>query len=414
MRRAAVLVAFVLALALPSAAAASSNLFVGFSDDSLKYEPAFAAPIARDLGAQAFRVTLLWSKGQTDLDAVQTAQLDTMMGGAAGLRVVVALYGKTNLDAPTDETAREQFCTFARNLIARYPLLNDLVVWNETNKQFFWKPQFKANGRSSAPAAYVALLARCWEVLHGFRPEVNLLAAATSPRGNDRPRARSNVSHSPAVFIRKMGKAYRALGLTHPIFDSVAHHGYGPHSAERPWKAHGPRTGVVSQGDYGALLAALTEAYEGTAQPLPGQCVEGRCVGIWFTEMGIQTRVDASKRSHYVGRESDKRAVPDDVGVAGWNPERSPSAGSSAPDQATQITDALRHAYCLPHVDAFFNLQLWDEHDLARWQSAPLWADRTPKDSYAAFKAAIAEVNEDRVDCASRKGFKKASKTPRK
>ena len=408
-RKAAALAALTCAIALPQVASASSNLFFGFSDDSLKYEPAFAVPIARDIGAQAFRVTLLWSKGQTDLDPAQIANLDTVAGGAAGMRVVVALYGKSNTDAPTDEASRTQYCTFARNLITRYPQVNDIVIWNETNKQFFWKPQYDRKGASAAPAAYVALLARCWEELHAYRPEVNLLAAATSPRGNDRPNARSNVSHSPGAFIRKMGKAFRALNLNHRIFDTVAHHGYGPFSSERPWKRHSTTSGLISQGDYTALLTALQEAYEGTAQPLPGQCVESWCVGIWYTEMGIQTQVDRKKRRFYTGRESDPRAVPDDAGAPGWNSEGSVSDDSSAPDQATQITDALRHAYCLPFVDAFFNLQLWDEPDLGRWQSAPLWADRTPKDSYAAFQQAIAAVNADTIDCAAVKWLRRGA-----
>jgi hypothetical protein len=409
-RRTAAVAALTCALALPQAAAASSNLFFGFSDDSLKYEPSVAVPIARDLGAQAFRVTLLWSKGQTDLDPTQIANFDSAVLGSEGMRVVVALYGKSNTDAPTDDASREQYCTFARSLLTRYPQINDIVVWNETNKQFFWKPQYTRRGASAAPAAYVKLLARCWEVLHAYRPQVNVLAAATSPRGNDRPRARSNVSHSPGAFIRKMGQAFRALNLDHRIFDTVAHHGYGPFSSERPWKRHSDAAGLISQGDHGALLAALTEAYEGTAQPLPGQCVEGWCVGIWYTEMGIQTRIDRQKRALYSGRESDPRAVPDDAGAPGWNPEGAPVPDdSSAPDQATQITDARRLAYCLPYVDAFFNLQLWDEPDLGRWQSAPLWADRTPKDSYAAFQQAIAAVNADTIDCGA---VKWAHRTP--
>ena len=44
-------------------------------------------------------------------------------------------------------------------------------------------------------------------------------------------------------------------------------------------------------------------------------------------------------------------------------------------------------------------MQLWDEPDLGRWQSAPLWANRTPKASYATFKEVIAEVNSHSVDC---------------
>jgi hypothetical protein len=393
-------------LALAGSAGASPNLFVGFSDDALKYEPSFAAPIARDLGAQAFRVTLLWQRGQTDLSPVDVADFDRMVAGSGGMRIVVAVYGRSNTDAPTDEASREQYCGFVRNLLARYPEINDVVIWNETNKQFFWKPQFNADGSSAAPAAYAALLARCWDVLHAFRPEVNLIAAATSPRGNDRPLARSNVSHSPGAFIRKLGKAFRELGRTQRFLDTVGHHGYGWNAAERPFKRHGRGTGTISEGDLAELIAALKEAFAGTAQPLPGQCADtGWCVGIWYMEMGYQSLVDDAKRHLYTGRESDDGAVPDDAGAPGWDGEARPvSEASPAPDQSTQIIDSLRLAYCQPFVDAYFNLQLWDEHDLARWQSAPLWYDRTPKDSYGAFRQGIGEVNADAVDCGAVKG----------
>ncbi len=387
------------ALVLPAAAVAGSNLFVGFSDDSVKYEPEFALSVATDLGARAFRFTLLWQKGETDLTAEDVAQLDRVTAHTAGMRLVVALYGKTNRDAPRGADSREQYCAYAKNLLARYPSINDILVWNEPNKQFFWYPQYTKKGVDAAPAAYVALLARCWDVLHAFKPDVNLLAAATSPRGNDRPTARSNVSHSPAAFIQAMGIAYRGMGLSHRIFDTVAHHAYGPVSAERPFKRH--RSTTISQGDLRTLVKAYQDAFADTAQPVPGRCaVDGWCVGVWYSEIGYQTRINAAKKSLYIGVETDAEAIPPDDRIVGPNPESARvSQNSLAPDQATQIADSIRLAYCQRYVTGYFNLQLWDEADLGRWQSAPMWADRTPKASYATFKEVIGEVNSHSVDC---------------
>jgi hypothetical protein len=40
-------------------------------------------------------------------------------------------------------------------------------------------------------------------------------------------------------------------------------------------------------GDWEKLMKALTTAFEGTAQPLPGQGPE-----IWWLELGYQTTID--------------------------------------------------------------------------------------------------------------------------
>ena len=47
-----------------------------------------------------------------------------------------------------------------RDALTRYPLINDVTIWNEVNSNDFWQPQF-ANGESVAPGEYALLLARC-------------------------------------------------------------------------------------------------------------------------------------------------------------------------------------------------------------------------------------------------------------
>jgi hypothetical protein len=381
-----------LAGALAGAAHAGPGLLVGVADDSLKWSDRATAQRAflysRDLGVRAVRVTVPWQPGQTQLSVIDRQPVDRMIlatwGG--GLRVVLAVYGRPD-DAPQNDVERNAYCQFVASLLHRYPGVGDVVVWNEPNSSRFWRPQFAPDGTSLAPAMYEALLARCWDVLHAARPRVNVIAA-TAPRGNDNPAARSNVSHSPVSFYLELGDAYRASGRRLPIFDTVGHNPYPVTNAERPWVRH--TTGkTIAEGDYDKLMALLEQAFGGTGQPVPGQ----KQVRIWYMEQGFQTSVDPAKRSIYRGAETAGQLLPPFFGAAAR------TAAGLAPDQATQLSDALRVAYCQPAVGAFFNFELADERNLGGWQSGVLWADLTPKPSYGTFKAAVRAVAAGQVDC---------------
>jgi hypothetical protein len=383
----------VVACALTGSAHAGPGLLVGVADDSLKWSTKALAQTAlaytRDLGLRAVRVTVPWQPGQTRLALADRPPVDRMILATwgRGLRVVLAVYGAPT-SAPETDADRAAYCTFVANLLRRYPGVNDVVIWNEPNSSRFWQPQFAADGTSLAPAAYEALLARCWDVLHAVRPGVNVIAAS-SPRGNDAPSAIGS-SHSPVSFYRKLGGAYRASGRTRPIFDTVGHNPYPSTNTERPWALHAGSS-TIGEGDYGRLMSVLTEAFGGTGQPLPGE----RGVSIWYMEQGFQTTIDPAKAFLYHGGETMAQLLPPWVA-------RSPSGTSDlgpAPDQATQLTDALELAYCQPAVGAFFNFELADETNLAGWQSGLLWADLTPKPSYQPFKAAVKAVAAGRVDC---------------
>jgi hypothetical protein len=112
-------------------------------------------------------------------------------------------------------------------------------------------------------------------------------------------------------------------------------------------------------------------------------------------EQGFQTAVDPVKRPLYRGIETVGQVLPSFFALAAAR-----RTAGLAPDQATQLSDALRVAYCQPAVGAFFNFELADERNLAGWQSGLLWADLTPKPSYGPFKAAVRAVAAGRVDCA--------------
>ena len=394
------LLVVVVACVCAPAASAGSGFFFGLSADSLKNEGSTAAKPARAMGARAFRITLTWTPGRSALSFSDVVNVRRAVTAWPGLKLAVAVYG-TAASAPTTATARDQYCRYARSVLTSFPSITDIVIWNEPNSGRFWRPQYNPDGSSAAPAAYEALLARCWDLLHQIRASANLIAPATAPQGNDNPAATTNLSHSPGAFIRKLGDAYRASGRRQRILDTVGHHAYGDSNAERPWRRHiGTKT--IAQGDWNKLMSNLAAAFSGTAQPIPGQCTSGRCVSIMYMEGGFETVPDAAKAGFYE-QPNEPGTIVDLAGGSepDWPP---PSADSPAPDQATQIRDAVRLAYCQPYVTAFFNFLLWDEARAVGWQSAAYWADRTPKDSLAAFTQVIAEANARTVACGLLKG----------
>jgi hypothetical protein len=365
-----------LTLLSASAASAAPGLLVGVVDNSLMWthQPAPIVAVQRDLGLGAIRLSVRWRRDQWSPTSTQVTELNrAVRAGGGDIRVVLSISG-FGADAPHDRLQQDRFCGFAFNLLSRFPTVDDVVIWNETNTSHFWRPQFAEDGTSAAPEEYAGLLLRCYDLLHGLRPGINVISGSTAARGNDNPRAKSP-SHSPARFIRELAKGYREQGRQRRIFDTYGHHPYPNSSAERPSVAH-PGGKAIGQGDYQKLVATLTAAFRGTGQPVPGR----RGVGIWYLENGFQTAVPSDKAPSYDGSENDAHAV-------------SPEAGG------TQLAEAVRLAYCQPLVKAYFNFELVDDRSLAGWQSGLLWADWTQKPAYAAFKQTIADVARGAVDC---------------
>jgi hypothetical protein len=400
LRRAfAVLVLVLLAVAAAAAARAQAQpgLLVGVDEDQFKWvrngEPLQAA--VADLGLGAVRITQRWTPGQTRISAVDLGGLLHAVAPfkGTGVRVVLSVFGGA-ADAPQDAAARAQYCGYVRSILVAVPDIGDVAIWNEVNSPMFWRPQF-GGGAAVAPASYEALLEACYGTLHTARPGLNVITSL-APRGNDDPRFDQAVRGSPARFALGVGAAYRAGGRQVKIFDTWGQNVYGLNSAERPWRSH-PKSGNLSQGDYPALIDALWQAFSGTRQPLPG---EGG-VTVWFLEDGFQTAVDPAHAALYHGRENaGKTLAPASRTV---DPAH-PADDSPAPDQGTQLADALRLAYCQPGVGAFFNFMLADESDLGGWQSGVLWADWSRKPAYAAFHDAIQQVRSGTISCGALKG----------
>jgi hypothetical protein len=358
-----------------SPAFAGPRFFFGVNDDTMKWSsnPENVAAAGTDLGVRAFRVTLPWTRGERTLAGSNLRSFDRVVAGRGTQRIVVNA-GWLGANTPVNATQRAQFCGYVRSTLARYPQIHDVVIWNEVNKSMFFRPQYTRSGKPASPALYEKLLATCYDTLHALRGKGVNVITSVSPRGNNDPRAVSNVSISPVTFIRELGRAYRASGRRKPIFDTWGQNAYGASYSEPVSQRHAG--GTISEGDYGKLIAALKGAFRGTAQPLPSATGHVR---IWYLETGFQTSVDPAKARLYQGSEN--------VNVL------SPGA------QARQLAAAIKLAYCQPAVQALFNFELADDPALSGWQSGLFWADWTPKPSYAAVRDVASAANAGTLRC---------------
>ena len=384
-----VAVAFAAATHAAAAPAATRSFFVGAEEDAFLWgNSQQTASVARTLGLKSVRVTLQWKPGQTQVPASSRLALQRMALDAWGIRIVASVYGNPQ-DAPRTADARAQYCSFVVDLLRDNPEIDDVSLWDDPNDGTFWAPQFDADGKSVAPADYEALLATCYDAAHAVRANANVIAVAVS-KSSATPGAFTLAWHPPADWFAKLGAAYLASGRTKPIFDTL---GYVPHptsSAERPWTKH-PGSSAISLGDYPTLMSVLGSAFGGTAQPVPGQ----GSTRIWYLGQGYQTRPDPG-RTGFTGAENDPNPVPS------WSPQEATDRGEGpALDQPQQLEDAIRIAYCQPAVGAYFNFHLYDESNLAGWQSGVFWPDGQPKAAYQALRRAAGEVNSNSIDCSA-------------
>lgn len=354
-----------LVLVLVPAGRAAPYLRLGFDDDTIKWlgRPNGFVGAQRALGAPFTRITIPWHRGEVTPGPLARTYLGrARQAGDLRQKVVIAVYN-TAAQAPTGRLGRDQYCRYVRAAVARLPYMSAVVIWNEANSPDYW-PQ------SAGPASYEALLARCYDVLHAYRPTVNVIDSTAA-------------HYDPASFILGLGAAYRASGRARPIVDTFGHNPYPDDAAEPPWATH--PAGTIGEGDYQTLVDALTTAFGGTAQPVPSAAWPH----IWYLEDGFQTSVPESLLHLYSGRENDPTVLP---------------ADGSDPSQISQLTAAISLAYCQPAVSAFFNFKLVDENRLVGWQSGLMYANGTPKPSFYAYRQIADAVNAHTIDCSTVQG----------
>jgi len=200
-----------------------------------------------------------------------------------------------------------------------------------------------------------------------------VIGVGLSPRGNDNPHARSNISRSPVRFLHDLGVAYRASHRTKPIMDELAFHPYPAVNTDPPDTGYiWPNVGLPN---LDRLKQAVWDAFNGTAQPT-------------FAETGTQSMNPLRLELDEIGYEV---AVPPALAGLYTGTENHPTVDE--PTQATYYQDVIMTSECDPTVRSLSFFLLPDEPDLSRWQSGLERIDGSHRPSYDAVKSTMAQTH---------------------
>ena len=353
---------------------AGDGMFVGAADDGARSLDPVTAKVRMDRAAMAgfgaVRMTVLWSPGELTVGGDELVAVRNASAAAEldGVRLILSIYPHDARSAPLSSRARGEFAQYAASIARRFPSIADFVVGNEPNLNRFWMPQFGAGGVDLAARSYELLLAATYDALKSVSPDVNVIGGALSPQGQDKAGS-ARQTHSPTLFIKDLGTAYRSTHRGKPIMDMFAIHPYLIPSRLPPSFAH-PRTTTIGIADYPKLVRLLTDAFRGTAQ-------HGETLPIVYDEFGYQSQIPAAKRALYqhLGAPAAKDVISEAL-------------------QATYYRQAFALAACQPTVAGILIFHVADERDARGWQSGVYYANGTPKSSLAAVRdGALAAQN---------------------
>jgi hypothetical protein len=358
-------VTVVVACTLACAASAGAT-DIGANDDTGKFAPDAGAGFYREMASIGMRetvITVRWLPSDP-LGLGERPLLDLTVAAArsAGLSVVFATYPYPPREVAGGVARPEAFGAWLAELARQYPDVREFVVGNEPNQPAFWRPQFSRSAQLSA-RTFGPFLAAGYDALKDVDPTLTVVGVGLSPRGNDRPFARSNVSTSPVRFLQSLGAWYRASGRDTPLMDGLSFHPYpnkatDPLSRGYPW----PNAGFVN---LNRIKQAIWDAFTGTPQPTT---VDG--LSLYLDEVGWQ--VDTSDRDGYSGDENV--AVTDEE------------------TQALVYGALVRSATCDPDVAAVNLFGFQDDALRTGFQAGLFRADGTARPALAAVRDAIASA----------------------
>jgi hypothetical protein len=262
-------VATTLVAALLTGASVAVAADIGANDDAAKFAEDGGAALYGRMSALGLRQTVIGVRFvPTKAMVIQDKELlDRAIASAtgAGLRVVLAVYPYPPRELEAGLGSPSLFASYVGVLASIYPQVRQFVIGNEPNQPAFWRPQFDAAGNNVSARAFGPYLAAAYDTLKAVDPGITVVGVGLSPRGNDRPTARNNISTSPVRFLRALGAWYRASGRTLPLMDAFSFHPY-PNEATDPldrgysW----PNAGFAN---LDRMKQALWDAFDGTAQP---------------------------------------------------------------------------------------------------------------------------------------------------
>jgi hypothetical protein len=354
----------------------------GVADDWPKFHPCGDVwwTSAADVGYQDVRMTVQWDAGTPTVIPFQAElQLAIDCAKLSNVRPILALYPARPNAIGSDFAAQGQFAAFVGLVGQAFPDVQNFIIGNEPNVNRFWQPQY-VNGKDAAATDYEHTLAQSYDALKAVRPDSIVWGPSISSRGNDQAEAASNPSHSPVWFIKYMGDAYKASGRTKPIFDEFNFHPYPPVQDTEPFskKFPWPQAGAA---DLDRIKQALWDAFNGTNQPTVTEQSEGATASR-----------DVPQRLPIDLDEAGEQTV-----VTGHEPAYDGTAENVVP--ITEAAQSVNHVElaeigaCDPAVKTVLWFPLIDDPGMSTgFQSGNLFADLTPKLSYAGMKAKIASA----------------------
>jgi hypothetical protein len=260
-------IALATSLALSSSAGAAP--IFGVSDDRGKYADDGGAWFFDELsllGLQANKMTVNWDPSRPDV-IVERPFLERSVPLAIerGLHVSFGIHiGKARAITGSPR-AIDSFVAWLQKLARTYPAVTEYVIGNEPNLTRFWQPQFDRRGRNVSGIAFAAFLARSYDALKAVNPNITVVGVGLSPRGNDMPRAKSNISTSPVKFIRSLGIGYGLMARNKPIMDVFGFHPYPARDRDPLHRGYRwPNAGVAN---LDRIKQAVWDAFHDTAQP---------------------------------------------------------------------------------------------------------------------------------------------------
>jgi hypothetical protein len=361
------------ALALaPAGRSGGPAMQLGATEDAVRSPTLTGAKAQMDLlrlaGFRAVRISQVWAPGETEPSPADRTILRNVAQAAKldGIDVLCTVMHFGSRTTPLTDDQQASFAAYAAAVAREVPHLRRFVVANEPNLNRYWLPQFNEDGSDAAAVAYERLLARTYDALKAVSPSIEVVGGAVSPRGGDVP-GTGRDTHSPTVFIRDLGAAYRASGRTKPLMDAFAFHPYEDNSSVAPVDGTHPSTTTIALADYDKLVGLLGEAFDGTPQ-------RGSTLPVVYDEFGVESLIPAAKQKLYTGTEP---------------------ATTKPVDEATQAlfyAQAIQLAFCQPNVEGLFLFHTRDEVALAAWQSGLYYADDTPKSSLAPVRDALEQA----------------------
>ncbi len=356
-----------LTVALLVGASTGLGADIGANDDTAKHSADSGVAMYGEMTSLGLRQTVIGVRFvPSESVVIQDKELlDRVIANAvaSGLRVVLAVYPYPPRELEAGLGSPSLFASYVGVLASVYPQVKQFVIGNEPNQPAFWRPQFDAAGANASAPAFGPYLAAAYDTLKAVDPEISVVGVGLSPRGNDRPDAKNNISTSPVRFLRALGNWYRKSGRTRPLMDAFSFHPY-PNEATDPLERGylWPNAGFAN---LDRIKQALWDAFHETAQPTT---VDG--LRIHLDEVGWQ--VDTSGREGYQGLENVP--VTDEL------------------TQAAIYDQLIRQAACDPDLAevSFFGFR--DDGLRTGFQAALQRADGSARPAAAVVQAAIAET----------------------